>query len=25
VVRLIRKGSRSLWEVRVWELTAPPL
>jgi 16S rRNA G1207 methylase RsmC len=24
VVRLIRKGSRSLWEVRVWELTAPP-
>lgn len=23
VVRLIRKGSRSLWEIRVWECTAP--
>jgi protein-L-isoaspartate O-methyltransferase len=23
VVRLIRKGSRMLWEVRVWECTAP--
>jgi release factor glutamine methyltransferase len=24
VVRLIRRGSRSLWELHVWELTAPP-
>lgn len=24
VVRLIRRGSRSLWELNVWELTAPP-
>lgn len=24
VVQLIRKGSRSLWQVTVWELTAPP-
>ena len=24
VVRVIRKGSRSLWELRIWELTAPP-
>jgi SAM-dependent methyltransferase len=24
VVRFIRRGSRLLWELRVWELTAPP-
>ena len=24
VVRLIRRGSRLLWELRVWECTAPP-
>ena len=23
VVRLIRRGSRLLWEVRIWECTAP--
>ncbi len=25
VVRFIRKGSRTLWELRIWELTAPPV
>ncbi len=24
MVRLIRRGSRLLWELRVWEITAPP-
>jgi hypothetical protein len=25
VVNFIRRGSRLLWELRIWECTAPPL
>ena len=24
VIRFIRRGSRLLWELRIWECTAPP-